>query len=72
VSATACVATGGYGGTGFYYELAAIGNGTSWTYQYPITSPGGTLPGVSCTAVTACTAVGVMSPGRVLVERYTN
>jgi hypothetical protein len=77
VSTTACAATGSYGGTGFIYPLAAIGNGTSWTYEFPPGPPpsgGAVLLGVSCTAATACTAVGqtsIYSKSKAVVERYS-
>ncbi len=66
-SATACIAVGGYStdstnSTGL--PLAETWNGTSWSIQQvPVpagTSQGG-FSGVSCTAATACTAVGSYS-----------
>jgi hypothetical protein len=79
-AATACTAVGGYGnsssGTGL--TLAERWNGSSWATQ-PTPNPAGatfsSLSGVSCTAATACTAVGDYgnSSGNdvTLAERYS-
>jgi hypothetical protein len=60
-SPAACVAVGSYSGPlGSGLPLAEVWNGTSWTAQAPAVPDGGfvALTGVSCTAATACTAVG--------------
>ena len=60
-SATACTAVGTYDNNGADETLAEVWNGTSWTVQTtpnpsgPIASE---LEAVSCSSVTACTAVG--------------
>jgi len=62
-SATACTAVG-FGNTstgGVTLPLAERWDGRSWTIQATLTPPGSTsstLLGVSCSAATACTAVG--------------
>ena len=61
-TATASCIAVGYDGTGSSQSpLAEAWNGSSWTIQ-TVPSPGGSsfnpLNGVSCTAATACTAVG--------------
>jgi hypothetical protein len=62
LSATACTAVGSYtNGTGTGVTLAEDWNGTRWSVQStpnPKGAVAGELDGVSCTAATACTAVG--------------
>jgi hypothetical protein len=62
VSATACTAVGAFSNSdGTPFTLAEAWNGTRWTRQYtpnPIGAAGSVLYDVSCTATTACTAVG--------------
>ncbi|HEV2374622.1 MAG TPA: hypothetical protein VGS19_20985 [Streptosporangiaceae bacterium] len=77
----ACVATGWYASTGTRVPLAESWNGSAWTVQ-SVPAPGGSalysasLTGVSCTAATACTAVGGYSlrtrpyPDRTLAESW--
>jgi hypothetical protein len=60
-AATACTAVGDYGSSGIYVTLAERWNGSSWRIQPTPNRAGATfnlLNGVSCTAATACTAVG--------------
>ena len=61
-SASACTAVGFYAGsTGGFAALADRWNGTAWSVQRIAQPPAGWTPlfsGVSCTAATACTAVG--------------
>jgi hypothetical protein len=82
-AATACTAVGHFwytnsSGTGAQVTLAERWNGSSWAIQ-PTPNPtgaiGSSLNGVSCTAATACTAVGFYykSTGNSLslAERYS-
>lgn len=61
-TATTCVAVGNYvNGSGAKVTLAEAWNGTSWSIQTtpnPAGTTNSTLSSVSCTATTACTAVG--------------
>jgi hypothetical protein len=62
-AATACTAVGDYGNSsGNFSALAERWNGSSWAIQRTPNPNGATantfLSGVSCTAATACTAVG--------------
>jgi hypothetical protein len=61
-AASACTAVGAYALTsGEPFTLAEAWNGTSWSIQTtpnPSSAPGSSLSGVSCTAASACTAVG--------------
>jgi hypothetical protein len=75
-TATWCIAVGSYSTTGNDYGLAERWNGTAWHIQ-PIPSPPGAwssgLSAVSCTATSACTAVGGSLdgfPGVPLAERW--
>jgi hypothetical protein len=76
-SSTACSAVGYYlSSAGVYRSLAEVWNGTSWSVQ-ATPEPTGTkysmLDGISCSASTACTAVGWYEAGGVelpLVERW--
>ena len=73
-AATACTAVGDYGNSsGNDVTLAERWNGSSWKIQ-PTPNPTGqaasVLSGVSCTAATACTAVGDYYYGS-LAERYS-
>ena len=78
--ATACTAVGDYynSSLSFIRTLAERWNGSSWAIQ-PTPNPTGStasyLYGVSCTAATACTAVGdytnSSSNGLTLAERYS-
>jgi hypothetical protein len=75
-TATWCIAVGSYSTTGNDYGLAEHWNGTAWHIQ-PIPSPPGAwssgLSAVSCTATSACTAVGGSLdgfPGVPLAERW--
>jgi hypothetical protein len=60
-TSTACTAVGGYDTSSASGVLSEHWNGTAWTIQ-PTPNPGGgtndSLDAVSCTAATACTAVG--------------
>ena len=78
-SATACKAVGYYSNTSGTNAAAAENwNGTVWRIQ-PTPTPAGTmdsyLNGVSCTSVTACTAVGYYENASgtevTLAERYS-
>jgi hypothetical protein len=77
-SSTACTAVGHYyDGSGARLTLAEFWNGSSWTVQSMPTRAGAslsTLLGVSCTASTACTAVGgdfpSSGPQETLMERW--
>ena len=73
-AARACTAVGEYGSPGNTppFVLAEHWNGSSWSIQ---TTPGGRalegfLAGVSCTARSACTAVGGGAGGHPRVERW--
>jgi hypothetical protein len=73
-SARACTAVGEYGSPGNSppFVLAEHWNGSRWSIQ-PTASAGGLegfLSGVSCTAPTACTAVGGAANGHPRVERW--
>jgi hypothetical protein len=73
-SARACTAVGEYGNPGNSppFVLVEHWNGSSWSLQ-PTPSAGGRegfLAGVSCTAPSACTAVGGGAHGRPRVERW--
>jgi hypothetical protein len=60
-SPASCVAVGSYESSSGTAALAEAWNGTSWRIQAVPVPAGGThgaLDGVSCSAVTACTAVG--------------
>jgi hypothetical protein len=60
-SSEACVAVGGRGQEPGWQPLAERWNGTEWVVQTTPLPPGGTsalLNGVSCSASSACTAVG--------------
>ena len=80
-AATACTAVGDYDSSGMDVTLAERWNGSTWKIQPTPNPAGGTysslplLNGVSCTAPTACTAVGyyVSSGGThlTLAERYS-
>ena len=70
-SATACVSVGDYlNNSGVGQLLVEAWNGTAWSIQ-TITTPasGGDLARISCSAPTACTALG-QSSGATLVERW--
>ncbi len=75
-STTACVAVGSYNPSGTVLPLIERWDGSSWTLQSMPTPPGATfvyLNGVSCTADTACTAVGSYGtggPSQPLAERW--
>jgi len=79
VSSTACIAVGLYSvvGSPSTTAFAEVWTGARWAIQR-VPVPAGTddsvLNGVSCTAVTACTAVGnwygTSPPGGSLVERW--
>jgi hypothetical protein len=77
-AATACTAVGDYvNSSGTYMPLAERWNGSSWAIQTPgppIGARASYLSGVSCTAATACTAVGYYfpssGPAQVLAERW--
>jgi hypothetical protein len=59
VSSGMCVAVGGYGTT--QADFGSEWNGGEWTSQSAVAPTGATesyLEGVSCTSITACTAVG--------------
>jgi hypothetical protein len=74
-SANACTAVGAYGSptnNSAPSVLAEHWNGSRWSIQ-PTPSAGGLegfLAGVSCTAPTACTAVGAGAHGQPRVERW--
>ena len=72
-SPTACMAVGSaINPSGNQLLLAETWNGTSWTIHSPASPANGTvnyLTGVSCTAATACTAVGTSS-GTPLIYRW--
>jgi hypothetical protein len=76
-TAKVCTAVGYWiNGSGTHFTLAESWNGTAWAIQ-STPNPTGTLPqlnGASCTAATACTAVGLFdnSLGRteMLAERW--
>lgn len=63
-SSTACVGTGYFeNSSGAWLPLAESWNGTAWTVQeppLPAGAEGGELAGISCTAATACIAVGTV------------
>jgi hypothetical protein len=72
-SAIACMAVGSYGGTPYtasgMLPLAERWNGISWTLEPVPTPPNiitAKLGGVSCTAATACTAVGFYQSGNLV------
>lgn len=58
-SPAACTASGSYAGLDAVGAVVERWNGTAWAVQ---ATPRGDLPGVSCAAVTACTAVGSAQP----------
>ncbi len=61
-SSTACTAVGSYTDSGGQKALAMGWNGSTWSLQTPAAVSGASsvgLAGVSCTASSACTAVGV-------------
>jgi hypothetical protein len=75
-SATSCFAVGSYT-TPSYFDGTLVErlNGTTWAIQATPTPPGGAgaFYGVSCTASTACTAVGAAESGETfstLAERW--
>ena len=84
VSATTCTANGAYAVPAYGSPLAEQWNGSTWTYQLPPPPSssgivlGESLLGVSCTAATACTAVGETTTAvsgssvpTAFVERYS-
>jgi hypothetical protein len=77
-TSTACVAVGGYGGSGLTGSGEQAGsevlsNGT-WVMSAPSGNPVApqVLSGVSCPDDMNCVAVGRSAAGRPLLERYTN
>jgi hypothetical protein len=72
-SSTACMAVGSaINPSGNELLLAETWNGTSWTIHSPASPANATvsyLTGVSCTAATACTAIGA-STGTTLIYRW--
>jgi hypothetical protein len=76
-AAGACVAVGSYRTTAGTLTLAEAWNGTSWSVQTtpnPSGTASATLTGVSCTAASACTAVGYFTvtgqPTQTLAEAW--
>ncbi|HET7048946.1 MAG TPA: hypothetical protein VFI54_11830 [Solirubrobacteraceae bacterium] len=73
-SARACTAVGEYGSPGNSppFVLAEHWNGSRWSLQPAVSAgePEGFLAGVSCTAPSACTAVGGGARGHARVERW--
>jgi hypothetical protein len=71
-SASACTAVGGSSNGTTMVTLAERWNGTKWSIQHTPNPTGSSftfLYGVSCTSVSACTAVGTSSNGT-LAERW--